>query len=168
MHKGHSVFNAASHRQHASQGFTLIEAMVVVALVAILAALAAPSFNTTIANQRVSSAAQEVQTLLLFARAEAVYKRTETTVTPTGQKWEAQVKANSQRLRETVVSDAVTVAPGSTGGVVFDVTGTAKPATGNAPYKLTFSATKASRVQCLSVSATGLVQKKTPTGQSCP
>lgn len=166
MYKSHSVFNAASRRQRAPQGFTLIEAMVVVALVAILAALAVPSFNTTIANQRVSSAAQEVQTLLLFARAEAVYKRTETTVTATGQKWEAKV--GTQVLRETVLPAAVTAEPGSDGGVVFDVTGTTKPAAGTAPYKLKFSATQASRVQCLSVSAAGLVQKKAPTGQSCP
>lgn len=51
--------------------------MVVVALVAILAALAAPSFIVQIANQRVSSAALELQSLLQLARSEAVYKRVE-------------------------------------------------------------------------------------------
>ena len=168
MHKGHSVFNAASHRQRALHGFTLIEAMVVVALVAILAALAAPSFTSMIANQRVSSAAQEVQTLLLFARAEAVYKRTETTVTTTGQKWEAKVKSSSQLLRETVVPDAVTVTPGSNNGVVFDVSGAGTPAAGSAPYVLTFSATKASRVQCVRVTGAGLIrQEKLAAGQTC-
>ncbi len=153
-------------RPRASQGFTLIEAMVVVALVAILAALAAPSFITTIANQRVSSAAQELQTLLLFARAEAVYKRTETSVTADGQKWEA--KAGTQVLRETVLSDAVTVTPGSDNGVVFDVMGAARPASGSAHYILTFSATQASRVQCVRVTGAGLVrQGKLAAGQTC-
>lgn len=167
MHKGHSVFNAASRRPRAPQGFTLIEAMVVVALVAILAALAVPSFTTMIANQRVNSATQELQTLLLFARAEAVYKRTESTVIATGQKWEAKVGAKV--LRETVLSDAVSVVPGAEGGVVFEVTGAARPASGSAPYKLTFSATQASRVTCLSVSGAGLVvrQQSVPAGQSC-
>lgn len=147
-------------------GFTLIEAMVVVALVAILAALAVPSFTTMVANQRLSSAAQELQTLLQFARAEAVYKRTPSTVTATGQKWEAKVGAKT--LRETVLPDAVTVAPGSTGGVAFDVTGAAQPAAGTAPYILTLSATQATRVQCLTLSGPGLVRAdRLASGQTC-
>ncbi len=140
--------------------------MVVVALVAILAALAVPSFNTMIANQRLASATQELQTLLQFARAEAVYKRTQSSVTAAGQVWQAKV--GTQILRETTVPDSVTVAPGSANGVVFDVMGVAKPAAGNAPYVLTFSATQATRVQCLSVTGTGLVrQTRLATGQSC-
>ncbi|VTY39194.1 Type II transport protein GspH [Xylophilus ampelinus] len=138
-------------------GFTLIEAMVVVALVAILAALAAPSFTTLIANQRVNSSAQELQTLFQFARAEAVYQRTPSTVTATGQKWEAKVGATV--LRETVLPDAVTVTPASANGVSFDVTGTAKPAAGSAPYLVSVSATKASRLQCVSVTGAGLVRQ---------
>jgi len=150
------------------KGFTLIEAMVVVALVAILAALAAPSFNTLIANQRATSAAQELQSLFQFARAEAVYKRTDTSVTATGQKWEA--KAGAQVLRETALSDAVSVAPGSNGGLVFEVTGKAQPASGSAPpYKVTISAANASRVECLSVNGAGLVrQQRVAAGQNCP
>lgn len=149
------------------KGFTLIEAMIVIALVAILAALAAPSFGTMIANQRVTSSSQELLTLLQFARAEAVYKRTEITVTATGQKWEA--KAGAQLLREAVLPDVVTITPGSAGGVAFDVMGNAKPASGTAPYKLTFSADKASRVQCLSVTGAGLVRPdRVAAGQSCP
>lgn len=147
-------------------GFTLIEAMVVVALVAILAALAAPSFTTLIANQRVTSSAQELQTLLQFARAEAVYQRTASTVTATGQKWEAKVGAKV--LREAVLPDAVTVTPASANGVSFDITGTAKPAAGSAPYLVSVSAAKASSIQCISVTGAGLVtQKRKPTSESC-
>lgn len=138
-----------------------------VALVAILAALAAPSFTTQIANQRVTSAAQELQTLFLFARAEAVYRRTENTVVPVGQKWEAKVA--EQGLREVVLPDVVNVLPGSENGVVFGVTGGARPASGGAPYKLTISTPKASRVQCLSVTGAGLVrQQRVAAGQACP
>lgn len=138
-------------------GFTLIEAMVVVSLVAILAALAAPSFTTLVANQRVNSSAQELQTLFQFARAEAVYQRTASTVTATGQKWEAKVGATV--LRETVVPDTVTVTPASANGVSFDVTGAAKPAAGSAPYLVSVSAAKASRLQCVSVTGAGLVRQ---------
>jgi len=139
---------------------------VVVALVAILAALAAPSFNTMIANQRVASAAQELQILLQFARADAVYRRAETVVVPNGQKWEA--KAGALVLRETAVPDAVTIEPGSANGVQFAVTGNVKPATGNPPYVLKFSSPSASRVHCLSLNGAGVVvQKRVAAGQAC-
>ncbi|QGW84721.1 GspH/FimT family pseudopilin [Variovorax paradoxus] len=151
----------------AQKGFTLIEAMTVVAVVAILAALAAPSFTTMIANQRVSSAAQELQTLFEFARAESVYKRTESTVTATGQKW--QVKVGNQVLREATLSDVVSVEPDSAGGVAFEASGQARPAAGSAPYTLSFSTTNATRVQCLSVSGPGLVRvQRVATGEACP
>lgn len=140
--------------------------MVVVALVAILAALAVPSFNTMIANQRLATATQELQGLLQFARAEAVYKRTQSSVTATGQTWQAKV--GTQVLRETSISDAITVVPGSANGVVFETTGAAKPAAGSAPYVLTFSATQATRVQCLNVTGAGLVRStRLATGQTC-
>jgi type II secretion system protein H len=151
----------------AQKGFTLIEVMTVVVVVAILAALAAPSFTTMIANQRVTSAAQELQTLFEFARAESVYKRTESTVTATGQKW--QVKVGDQVLREATLSDAVSVEPGSAGGVAFEVSGQARPASGGAPYTLSFSTTNATRVQCLSVTGPGLVRvQRVAAGQACP
>lgn len=149
------------------KGFTLIEAMVVVALVAILAALAMPSFNGTIANQRVKSAAHELQTLLQFARAEAVYKRAPVTVAlNSGGKWQA--RNGTTVLREASVSDAVIVTAASRNGVVFSIEGQAKPASGNAPYKLSISATNASRVQCLSAIGTGLVRLESRSaGQTC-
>ena len=165
------TFIATRRVQPASKanGFTLIEAMVVVALVAILAALAIPSFSTMIANQRVGSAAQELQILLQFARADAVYKRAETVVVANGQKWEA--KSGAQVLRETVVSDAVTVEPGSANGVQFAVTGNAKPVgNGNSPpYTLKLSSPRATRVHCLSLNGAGLViQKRVAAGEACP
>jgi type IV fimbrial biogenesis protein FimT len=53
-------------------GFTLIELMVVVALVAILLALAAPSFRDTIARNRLEGVASELATDFQYARSEAV------------------------------------------------------------------------------------------------
>jgi type II secretion system protein H len=149
------------------EGFTLIELMVVVTLVAILAALAMPSFTTQIANQRVTSAAQDLQTLLQFARAESVYKRTQSTVTATGQTWQA--KDGAKVLREATVSDVVSIEPGSSGGLIFDVTGQAKPASGGGTsYTASVSAPNASRVQCLTVTGTGLVRlKSAATKQAC-
>lgn len=56
-------------RQH---GFTAIELMVVVAIVAVLAALAGPSFTPLIERWRVRDAAESLTSTLYYARSEAI------------------------------------------------------------------------------------------------
>ncbi|MFY3386910.1 GspH/FimT family pseudopilin [Paracidovorax sp. MALMAid1276] len=63
--------NAGATRRH-DQGFTAIELMVVISIVAILAALAAPSFNLLIERWRVRSATEDLSSSLYFARSEAI------------------------------------------------------------------------------------------------
>jgi len=53
-------------------GLTLIELMVTIAVAAILAALAAPSFTGMLGSYRVESAAQELKASLDLARSEAI------------------------------------------------------------------------------------------------
>ena len=152
------------------RGFTLIETMIVVAMIAILAMLAAPSFTTAIANRRVDSAAQDLQSILLFARSEAVYKRTDSSLTASGQTWSAKTAA--QVTREAVLPAVVTVTPtaGSASGVEFNAAGVPKLLVpgGTGDYRLTVSAANATRAQCVSVSRTGLVrQQRLDSGASC-
>ncbi|WP_404299870.1 GspH/FimT family pseudopilin [Alicycliphilus denitrificans] len=54
------------------RGFTAIELMVVIAIVAVLASLAAPSFTSTIERWRVRQAAEELQSSIYYARSEAI------------------------------------------------------------------------------------------------
>ena len=53
-------------------GFTLVELMVTVAVLAIVAAIAFPSFQGTLRSNRVASANNEVLGLLSLARSEAI------------------------------------------------------------------------------------------------
>lgn len=57
---------------HPSAGFTAIELMVVVAIVAILTALAAPSFQPLIERWRVRDAAEGMTSTMYLARSEAI------------------------------------------------------------------------------------------------
>lgn len=55
-----------------AQGFTLIELMVTIAVVAVLAALAFPSFQYSLRSNRTSTATNELMASLALARSEAV------------------------------------------------------------------------------------------------
>ncbi len=64
------------------RGFTLIELMVTIALVAILAALAVPGFAPLIASTRLSAATNELYTSLVQAKSEAVRSGSRVTICP--------------------------------------------------------------------------------------
>ncbi len=59
-------------RRTSQAGVTLLELMVTIAVVAILTALAFPSFQTTMRSNRVSTAANELLTSMSLARSEAI------------------------------------------------------------------------------------------------
>lgn len=63
------------------RGFTLIELMVVVALAAILLGIGVPSFNGFVAGQRVKAAAGDYAMALVLARAEAIKRNGDVTIT---------------------------------------------------------------------------------------
>lgn len=71
------------------RGFSLIELMVTVAVLAVGLALAAPSLSTQIANYRLRSAAEGVLNGLNYARAEAVRRNSNVSFTldATGAGW---------------------------------------------------------------------------------
>lgn len=66
------------------QGFTLIELMVSIAVLAILIAMAAPAFNDFFQRYRLRGAADEVASVLASARAEALMRNRNVSVVFTG------------------------------------------------------------------------------------
>ncbi|WP_083235427.1 GspH/FimT family pseudopilin [Acidovorax sp. RAC01] len=83
----------ADGRVRKPRGFTAIELMVVVAIVAILASLAGPSFRDLTDGFRVRAASEEVTNTIYFARSEAIKRGGLISVrkncgTGTSQEWE--------------------------------------------------------------------------------
>ena len=67
-----STSTGASARRSPAPGVTLIEALVALSILAILAAIAAPSFNGLINRMRIDRAVSEITSALAFARMEAI------------------------------------------------------------------------------------------------
>ncbi|MDN3447207.1 prepilin-type N-terminal cleavage/methylation domain-containing protein [Psychrobacter sp. APC 3281] len=61
--------------KNVSSGFTLIELMVTIAVLAIIMSIAAPNISTQLANQRVKSTAATLANALKEAKAESIIRR---------------------------------------------------------------------------------------------
>lgn len=72
MHHPPTPSGPVAANRYAARGFTAIELMVVVAIVAVLAALAAPSFNGIMERWRVRQAVDGFESTLYYARSEAI------------------------------------------------------------------------------------------------
>lgn len=73
--------------RRAAAGFTLIEMMTVVAVLAIIVGLAAPSFGAFLNGQRVKGIAYDLTTDLLLARSEALKRNASVAITRVGSSW---------------------------------------------------------------------------------
>ena len=76
-----SVNNRLSKPISTSSGFTLIELMVTIAVLAIIVGIAAPSISTQLANQRVKSTTATLANALKEAKAESIIRRQSITFT---------------------------------------------------------------------------------------
>lgn len=80
-----------------NQGYTLMELLVVLVLIGILAAVAAPSFALQIKKNRITSHANQLQSTFKFARSEAAKREEQVDlVVVDGKNWE--VKVGSETL----------------------------------------------------------------------
>ena len=80
---------AARHRhslppQRSGPGFTIIEVLVTVAVLAILITIAVPNITAWVISARVRAAASDVYSALIFARSEAVKRSGNVDIVPAG------------------------------------------------------------------------------------
>lgn len=77
-----------SHRPRQG-GFTLLELMVTVSVLAILTTVAVPAYSNLIANQRAKAAALDLYTDLIRSRSEALKRRSSITLQASSTVWES-------------------------------------------------------------------------------
>ena len=163
-----------------NKGFTLLELMVVVAIVAIIAGIGIPAMNSFLDNSRAEAKLTELSRMFAFARSQAASTRSPVTICPLANNvctanWQGQVSvfndpnnnrildANETVLRVTEPSSANDIINFAVAGVSFSANGTAS-ANGTLSYCPSGKADKAAQLTLLQ-SGRSRVSK---TGAVCP
>jgi len=71
-----------------TQGFTLIELVTTITVMAILAGLALPSFSAFVANQRIRNVSFDLMAAMTLARSQAVTRNTSVSLQKIGTDWD--------------------------------------------------------------------------------
>lgn len=129
------MLNTARHLQK-QHGVTLIELMVTISVLAVLTALAAPSFTPLIERWRVRGAVEDLQTTLYHARSEAIKRGGGVTITAIDGDWSkgwTVEDANDEEVQNTGERAGVSIDISTTGAVAvtkltFDRWGVMSPA----------------------------------------
>lgn len=150
------------------RGFTLVETLIVTAVLGILIAIALPNFSQWIASERVRGAANDLYAGLMMARSEAMKRNVQVDVSRTSGSstdWSAgwSVKLTSGTVFQTQdANSAVTLTGPSTGTVSYAYTGRPVTASIDAEFIVTstnYSSTVAARYVCITLSGMPTVKR---------
>lgn len=133
-----------------SRGFTLMELMVVVAVVAVLGAIAAPSFRQIMANTRIKTAASDIHLSLARARSEAIKRNSNITVAANDGQWiSGWTVTGDVETHGAVAATDLTIA--GTTSITYLPSGR----TASTPIAINLSSSLVTTVRCVTVTLSG-------------
>lgn len=142
----------------AQRGFSLIELMVGLIVLAILMAIAVPSYQSLIAEQRARATVSDLHSALALARSEAIKLNRQITLAPASDGWSAGWLISSPvsgqpALLEHVQTSGVQV-DGPAAGVVFSASGRVQSAVA---FEVVSMAGDTQKASCLKLGLDGRV-----------
>lgn len=139
------------------RGFTMVELMVTLSVLAVIAFAAAPSFSGVMSTQRTRNAALDLSSALTLARSEAV-KRNLTVTVATAGTWASgwSVSAGAEKVRGFGPYDGIAIA--SSGGNSLSLGNDGRPLNGSATFQVAPSVSpQTGSTICVQLSGTGRV-----------
>jgi type IV fimbrial biogenesis protein FimT len=138
-----------------SRGFTLIELITAVAILAVLLGLGLPSFTNIIANNRAKGAATDLYVALVNTRSEAVKRNANVTLSPNASGWQAgwQILDPANNVLETHAALGGITISGGPANVVYQSSG--RPQGGASSSFLITSTANSSVQRCVLLSSSG-------------
>lgn len=142
-------------------GFTLIELMVTVTVLAIMLGIGVPSFRNFIAGQKVKTATYDLMASLLLARSEAVKRNTNVVLTPgSATAWAGgwTVGTGTLTLLQQQAADGVTITPKdpASPSSAVSLASLSFAATGRTAAKAYFEVTGIAATKCVKVDPSGI------------
>lgn len=141
--------------QRTQRGFTLVELMVVVSILAIILGAAAPSFRAFLEGQQLKGLAYDLTTDLFLARSEALKRNASVSIARSGSSWSAgwttAADGTHERISTRNASGLAVTVSGAPASITFDANGrVSAPAT---EVRVTLTSNGASR--CVELDLSG-------------
>jgi type IV fimbrial biogenesis protein FimT len=144
-------------RMRAAAGFTLIETLMVVVILAVLAGIAAPSMRAFMDSQVVKTPASDLYSSLVLARSEAIKRNAAIDVVPVAtdwaQGWTVRLQSGGTVLRTQDSYPRISINASTAGTVTYGANG--RLSTSATLFRVLVPGNVEARMRCVTVDVTG-------------
>jgi type IV fimbrial biogenesis protein FimT len=140
-----------------ARGFTMIEVLMVVAIIAVLASITAPAMRDFIDAQVIKNPASDLYSSLVLARSEAIKRNAAVDLEPLtadwAQGWKVKAQSEATALRDQQAYPGVTIAASQAGRITYG--GNGRLATSAAIFRVMAPGNTRIKMRCVSIDASG-------------